>query len=295
MIALLTDRLNIYTMTEADRDLAMIQVTNDASGQLGYDFPATITFPLVIAVAATNFIRIFLDEIFFTVNAVLVMLAVLLIYALLLSDVEERTFEYGMLRTLGMRQVVLVPLLMLQSLLFSVPGILLGFLVAFIIYVPIEVFLATYATLPLEAYLQPSAIILGVVIGIVMPLVGVILPIRRALSQTLRDALDVYHNVMNDSIIRVQRLESMGASVSETIVAIVLVVVGVVVYYLVPLSFIFNNIAFFFRILTIILLGTSRATSSGPCWGRTISGHDSGDEICQLAPKADLCVSLDRA
>jgi len=56
----------------------------------------------------------FLDQIFFAVNGVLVILSVLLIYSLLLSDVEEKTFEYGMLRTLGMQQNVLILLLVLQ-------------------------------------------------------------------------------------------------------------------------------------------------------------------------------------
>ena len=245
VIAMLTDRLTIYTLSSTDRDLAMLAVSNEVSDHLGIDFAAEVTYPLVLGVDATNFIRIFLDEIFFAVIGVLV----------LLSDVEERTFEYGMLRTLGMRQVVLVPLLVMQSLLFSVPGILAGFLVCFILYVPIDVFLSLFAKIPVDVYLQPAAIILGVLLGVFMPILGVIIPIRRALSQTLRDSLDVYHNTVNDSIIKVQRLENIGASATETIIAILLVVIGFVVYYLVPLSFIFGDIAFFFRILTLILLG----------------------------------------
>ena len=255
VIAMLTDRLTIYTLSSTDRDLAMLAVSNEVSDHLGIDFAAEVTYPLVLGVDATNFIRIFLDEIFFAVIGVLVILAVMLIYALLLSDVEERTFEYGMLRTLGMRQVVLVPLLVMQSLLFSVPGILAGFLVCFILYVPIDVFLSLFAKIPVDVYLQPAAIILGVLLGVFMPILGVIIPIRRALSQTLRDSLDVYHNTVNDSIIKVQRLENIGASATETVIAILLVVIGFVVYYLVPLSFIFGDIAFFFRILTLILLG----------------------------------------
>jgi len=48
------------------------------------------------------------------VIGVLVMLAILLIYSLLLTDVEEKTFEYAMLRTLGLPQRVLVVLLTIQ-------------------------------------------------------------------------------------------------------------------------------------------------------------------------------------
>ena len=277
VIGTLTDRLDIYTLSETDRDARLLTISDDIVVPMGLDWGAEITFPLVEGITATSFIRLFLDEIFFAVNGVLVILAVLLIYSLLLSDVEERTFEYGMLRTLGMGQVVLVPLLLLQSLLFSVPGILAGFLVCFIIYAPVDLFLSLFAVIPVQVSLNWSAILLGVLLGIFMPILGVILPIRRALSQTLRDSLDVYHNTVYDSIIRVQRLENIGVSVTTSIVSIILVVVGFVVYYLVPLSFIFNNITFFFRILTLILLGTSaRARASRRDQTARASAHDVG-------------------
>ncbi len=91
-----------------------------------------------------------------------------------------------------------------------------------------------------------------------MPLAGMMLPIRRALTQTLRDALDVYHNIVYDSIVRIQRLESLGVSLTETVVAVVLVSIGFLVYYLAPLSFIYNNLSMFLNILTTILLGLRR-------------------------------------
>ena len=44
----------------------------------------------------------------------LICLGALLIYSLLLSNVEEKTYEYGMLRALGMKQYVLIELLSIQ-------------------------------------------------------------------------------------------------------------------------------------------------------------------------------------
>jgi len=48
------------------------------------------------------------------VIGVLVILASMLIYSLLLSGVEEKTFEYGMLRSLGLPKKELIMLLSLQ-------------------------------------------------------------------------------------------------------------------------------------------------------------------------------------
>jgi ABC-type antimicrobial peptide transport system permease subunit len=63
------------------------------------------------------------------------MLAIILIASLLLSDVEDKTFEYGMLRTLGMHKSSLVLLVIIQVrdlanlpfiFLISVVGLLFG-------------------------------------------------------------------------------------------------------------------------------------------------------------------------
>jgi len=184
-----------------------------------------------------------------------VILAILLIYSLLLSDVEEKTFEYGMLRTLGMPQRVLILLLIIQAFYFAAPGLFLGFLVCFLLYVPMDYIVSTYVIIAMDIVLHNSAVALGVVLGTILPILGMLLPIRRALSRTLRDALDVYHNVAYDSVVKIQRLENLGVSVTETMIAILLVVLGFIVFYLVPLSFLFNKITMFLNILTVILLG----------------------------------------
>ena len=50
---------------------------------------------------------------------VLIVLGGLLIYSLLLSNVEEKTYEYGMLRAMGMKQYVLIELLVSQVFILS--------------------------------------------------------------------------------------------------------------------------------------------------------------------------------
>jgi hypothetical protein len=85
---------------------------------------------------------------------------------------------------------------------------------------------------------------------------GIVVPIRRALTQTIRDALDVYHNVVFDTQLQVQKLEELGLNVTEIVVSVLLVLIGFLVYYLIPLSFTFGRFDLFFRIMTVILLGT---------------------------------------
>ena len=44
------------------------------------------------------------------------------------TDVEERRYEFGVLRTLGLRNNSLITLITVQTLFFSIPGIILGFI-----------------------------------------------------------------------------------------------------------------------------------------------------------------------
>jgi ABC-type antimicrobial peptide transport system permease subunit len=56
----------------------------------------------------------------------------------MVSDVDEKTYQYGMLRALGFRNKNLVALISLQSFSFSVPGLLGGLLVAYFMNVIIK-------------------------------------------------------------------------------------------------------------------------------------------------------------
>jgi len=57
---------------------------------------------------------------------------VILIYSIMLNDVEERTYEFAMLRTLGFKNTSLVVLLIVQALFFSLPATFAGFGLLFI-------------------------------------------------------------------------------------------------------------------------------------------------------------------
>lgn len=100
-------------------------------------FPASFSLPIVDALGITVFVRLFLDNIFAAVVTLLVLLSALLVFALLLGDVEAKTYEYGMLRALGMRHSALVQILLMKSTLFSIGGISTGLLCAWLFNLPV--------------------------------------------------------------------------------------------------------------------------------------------------------------
>ena len=60
-------------------------------------------------------------------------LAVILIYSLMVSDVEEKTYEFGMLRMLGLEKQSLIFLMISEGLLFGILGLSIGILFAYLL------------------------------------------------------------------------------------------------------------------------------------------------------------------
>ena len=72
--------------------------------QLSLNANFTASTPLESQLQTLSMLQVFLDTILITIVAFLAILDVQLMYSLMLSDVEEKTFEYGMLRALGFNQ-----------------------------------------------------------------------------------------------------------------------------------------------------------------------------------------------
>jgi len=75
-------------------------------------------------------ITVFMHTIMSTIIAFLGLLCIQLIYSLMLSDVEEKTFEFGMLRALGFNKRNILITIIMQAFTFSIPGLLSGMAVA---------------------------------------------------------------------------------------------------------------------------------------------------------------------
>lgn len=85
----------------------------------------------------------FLGLIFDIIILLFIILSILLIYSLLMINIETKTFEIGVMRMTGLSKFGLVTLVILQSLLFVVPAIILGFVLCFPLLHVIYSFLLT--------------------------------------------------------------------------------------------------------------------------------------------------------
>lgn len=153
---------------------------------MGEDYPCKVTTPLKKMIAGFLLLKNFLDNINNIVIFILVVLGVLLIYSLMNSNVEEKTYEFGMMRTLGLPQSAIKLLLILQAMAFAVPGFIVGILASFIFNIFISFLIFDFVQEYQPYTLGRNSMILGSVVGFGMPLVANYIPIRRALSKSLK-------------------------------------------------------------------------------------------------------------
>lgn len=105
-----------------------------------------------------------------------------------------------MLRALGFKKAYLIEVISLKSLSFSVLGLFIGVLVAVIINIALREVLFIDSQNYLDYDLTEVAIVIGVVFGIMTPLVASILPIRESMSKNLRNSLDLTRSDASNTI-----------------------------------------------------------------------------------------------
>lgn len=145
--------------------------------RIGLDSNSSITAPLVAAVKQIGILRIFLSSSMATVVFFLGILSIQLIYSLMIADVEEKTYQYGMIRALGFKQRGLITLISLQSLFFSIPGICGGLIVASFLNFIARFYIFSYSRNSTDYDLSSSSIQLGILLGLFIPLISNIIPI----------------------------------------------------------------------------------------------------------------------
>lgn len=113
-----------------------------------------------------------LDTLMFVINFIIILVDAIMIYTLFIADIEERTYEFAMLRTLGFQKHSLVILLTVQALFFSLPATLIGFMLLYNFTTAAQIFLYYGLGSTLQVKLTANTIGLGLFVGIMMPLIS---------------------------------------------------------------------------------------------------------------------------
>ena len=119
-----------------------------------------------------------LNNVLTTVIFFICFLSFILIFSLMQTDVEERKYEFGVLRTLGLRNASLVTLISLQTLIFAIPAILAGFSFMRVLVYGAKINLQSMTHLEIDVIIKPRTIYIGLFTGLVIPFISNIIPIK---------------------------------------------------------------------------------------------------------------------
>ncbi|KAL7716644.1 ABC3 transporter permease C-terminal domain-containing protein [Entamoeba marina] len=249
-----TERIRAYYDGDKLMRKLLIEATDEVADLLGINDEINISTPLKTVVMVFNYLMYLLQQIFNFIVVVFAFMGGLLIYSLLIADVEEKTYEFGMLRALGLLKALLVEILMLESTFFSIVGILFGLVLGWIGSIAINLLITSLSHLPPSFFPTYISVLVPFLIGLLVPFFANIMPIKRALSHTLRDALDLYHSATNDVSVSIKRLKDIGMNPTVIMFSLVLVCASFITYYVIPLTFLDLNFSVLFFCFLVILL-----------------------------------------
>lgn len=256
VLVVFRDRRDMYYMSEEMRSREMVKRTNAIMrNTLELDFNGTIFFPLDESIQKFKMFKAILISSFGFVVFGIVVLCIILFAALLQTNAEERQFEFAMMRALGMRKTQIVALLTMQSLGFILPALLLCAPLFLGVNAVIEHFISVFTkAVPRMLSVPPAPVIFALLMGLFLPLGMSFVLARRALNSSLRDALDVHRQVQSEVKVVMVKLEKLGLSLRQLLLGVFLVIAGFVAYYLIPLTFFFENLTLFFSLLNFVVV-----------------------------------------
>ena len=189
----LNDQISVYGSGRPNMKRHLSAAGTDLMNALSFDSNITISVPLKASLDSINMLVTFMDSLMNTIIFFLSLISGLLIYSLMISDTEEKTFEFAMLRALGFNTNNIMVTIMYQVVLFVIPGMTLGLVSSAFMNTAMRHLLYTLTGNYSTYALSDGALGYGIVIGIFIPVLANIIPIQQALGKNLRNSLDVSH------------------------------------------------------------------------------------------------------
>jgi len=249
------ERVETYLTSNYDElQKSVITFATEAIFVVGFT-EVDIDTPILDEVRPLRFFSLFLGLILSIILTILFVLSFMLIDSLLMISIETRTFELGVHRMTGLTRTGIVSMLLVQAASYAIPSWALGMIVSQVVCVAVVNMLSSSVEVPMTSTLTPTSIIVATVLGLLIPIVAAILPIRDALSKNLHDTLDTRHSKTLGVSFNIERSDDGTISPTALVVGVGLVVFGFLIYYLLPLSLLSLNLSLFFNIFFGILVG----------------------------------------
>ena len=178
MMTLPSPRVNYYQSSNYyEIQRRVTDYANEVIESLGF-FPVGMKMEVLERMQTYSNAILMLGLIFDIIILLFIILSVLLIYSLLMINVESKTFEFGVMRMVGLSKSGIISMVLLQSFMFVLPSVITGFAMSFPTLAQIYRVLFD-SDMGVTTSPTPSnfAIIQACVVGIIIPVLSAIAPI----------------------------------------------------------------------------------------------------------------------
>lgn len=170
-------------------------------------------------------------------------------------SVETKTFEIGVMRMVGLSTNGLIFMIIIQGTMFVIPAIIAAFALCFPALKGIYTFLfTTDMGITVSPAPDGTSVLQALILGLCIPLLSSILPIRSVLTKNLNDALDYQRS--KTQAIYVKILDKNKSNITSYVLfGIMTVIYGLAIYYFLPLAMLSLNYGLILKIFFFILVG----------------------------------------
>lgn len=106
-------------------------------------------------------------------------------------SVESKSFEFGVMRMVGLSKDSIIILVIMQSFLFVIPSVISGFATSFLFLQMAKYYAYQNLQMDFDAIPSMFSICQALLLSTLIPLISSIMPIRVVLDRNLNDALDI--------------------------------------------------------------------------------------------------------
>jgi ABC-type antimicrobial peptide transport system permease subunit len=232
----------------------IIRYSTEISDFLGF-FPIIFKLPILEEMLVLSLAVLFLGLLFTLVIVIFIAISVVLIYSLLLTSVETKSYEIGIFRMVGLNKRGLFLMVFSQALMFVLPALMLAVGLSFPSLAAINYFLLEpimgVSFIPVPSL---SGFAWGLSIGFIIPIFSSIVPLQVVLGKNLNDALDYQHSKVKSQFVKIIKSNSFDR-MPYVVFGALSVFYGMSIYYFFPLALLSFNFQLLLTIFFVILLG----------------------------------------
>jgi len=166
-------------------------------------YPVSMSNRLLQVMQIFSFALLFLGLVFNILLIIFVIISVLLIYSLLMIATETKTFDTGIMRLIGLTSGGFVAMILTQAVMFVIPSIITAYICSYPILWFINMKIFENADTDGIISFVPGAVatVEAIGIGLLIPGLSAIIPVQRALSVSLGEAINTSRSTLQGTVV----------------------------------------------------------------------------------------------